>query len=925
VSALARSLGLAWMSAAILGAAALSGCTTDAFCFDECTTGSSSAASSSSGSGLGGFLNTGGAGGDCFPGCGTTGAGCVPTNSGVEICDGVDNDCDGKIDNVDLTSAKSCGSCDNNCFTRLLNNDPLSIKCEAGACVGACSLDYLDLDGDGACEYYCVKTSSTDATCNHKDDDCNGVQDDGVDVCADAANCGKCGNNCVVLHGTATCVHSGAGACDSSNTQCQVAACSCNGPGDCWWDLDGISASGCEYQCDLTNGGVEICDGIDNDCDGKIDNADDVSGDPRLGVTCFGGLLGECAAAMHAGTSACLGGQVVCDGAAVLVPDLQQETCNGKDDDCDGVVDDNPTNVGGSCGASNNFPCTFGVYQCQGGALVCLGAVDPGVETCNGQDDDCDGVIDSAGGLPPADSAGPCNAPIPPPAGAVSACSAGAKACQGGSIVCSGAVGPSSASDGCNIDANCDGLLTNQPATATDVHNCGACGNDCLAGAVHSDWSCVAGACAFQGCQAGYYDLTAPADNTCEYACVFVSATESCNGVDDNCNGQIDEGVIAPSPAQVCGVSPSATASECAAGSVQVTCQAGLWKCGFNNPAVCNPTCAAATEVCDTLDNNCNGATDENIFNIGDPCASDVGKPAPGDGVCRTFGTLVCNGPSASKCSAVKDSSKAGPELCDGQDNDCDGLVDEPFTGKGSNAAFFVKPAVTKVQSASGAPLWIHTYEASRPSATNLTAGTGNGFFTSAPAGVPLDRTPACSSPSKIPWFDVSGPEVEDVCAAAGGHICDPTEWRTACHAKSQTCVWGYGPSGAACTSGFLAKPPNNPGKFCNLANSYDFNPLALGDQDGVLPTGSPLLSQCFADWTGVLGNQAPNDKVYDITGNLREITRIAGGVYNLLGGAFDSQDETGASCDFTFYSVDGAFKFYDTGFRCCFSADPTL
>jgi hypothetical protein len=170
----------------------------------------------------------------------------------------------------------------------------------------------------------------------------------------------------------------------------------------------------------------------------------------------------------------------------------------------------------------------------------------------------------------------------------------------------------------------------------------------------------------------------------------------------------------------------------------------------------------------------------------------------------------------------------------------------------------------------------------------------------------------------------VGGPEVEDVCTAVGGHICTPTEWRTACHAKSQSCVWGYGPSGAACTAGFLPNPPSNPGKFCNLAPSYDSDPLTVGNQDGVLPTGSPLLSQCFADWTGTLGNQAPSDKVYDITGNLREITSISSGVYNLLGGAFDSQDETGSSCDFTFYTVDSTFKFYDTGFRCCFSADPT-
>jgi hypothetical protein len=84
-------------------------------------------------------------------------------------------------------------------------------------------------------------------------------------------------------------------------------------------------------------------------------------------------------------------------------------------------------------------------------------------------------------------------------------------------------------------------------------------------------------------------------------------------------------------------------------------------------------------------------------------------------------------------------------------------------------------------------------------------------------------------------------------------------------------------------------------------------------------------LSKCFADWSAIQSNSVANDKIYDITGNLREITKASANTYNLLGGAFDSQDETGSSCQFTFYTVDQTFKFYDAGFRCCFSADPTL
>ena len=83
----------------------------------------------------------------------------------------------------------------------------------------------------------------------------------------------------------------------------------------------------------------------------------------------------------------------------------------------------------------------------------------------------------------------PCDEPVPPPPGATSPCRAGTTACVAGTIVCTGAVGPTGA-DTCNVDANCDGTLTNQPNLQTDANNCGICGNECLAGK-----ACVAGGC----------------------------------------------------------------------------------------------------------------------------------------------------------------------------------------------------------------------------------------------------------------------------------------------------------------------------------------------------------------------------------------------------------------------------------------------
>jgi hypothetical protein len=340
--------------------------------------------------------------------------------------------------------------------------------------------------------------------------------------------------------------------------------------------------------------------------------------------------------------------------------------------------------------------------------------------------------------------------------------------------------------------------------------------------------------------------------------------------------------------------------------------------------------------LCDALDNNCNGTLNEGYANYGKPCASDDGKPAPGDGACRTTGTFVCdpvNNKNQPVCSAKKASCAGLPggctELCDGIDNDCDGLVDEAFNNKGSDPNF-VKPAVVNATSM-GTNLWIFAYEASRPNATGVVPGTGNGYTTTAPAGVTLDKTPACSAPGKIPWFNVTASEVEQACTARGGSVCLTAQWQTACHTNAASaCKWGYAPQDMHCTSpgDYPGIPMGNVGtKYCNLG-PFDFDPVAAGDQDGLLVTKSPLLKNCYADWT----NSA---NIYDMTGNLREITKTAAGntLYPIMGGSFNTQADDGGSCDFSFYTIETDpakkgnpnFQLFDVGFRCCFTSDPTM
>ena len=75
-------------------------------------------------------------------------------------------------------------------------------------------------------------------------------------------------------------------------------------------------------------------------------------------------------------------------------------------------------------------------------------------------------------------------------------------------------------------------------------------------------------------------------------------------------------------------------------------------------------------EVCDGIDNDCDGETDEDFGTVGSPCT-------PGIGLCRTQGTIVCTSLFEAACSVAEGTPT--DETCDAQDNDCDGRIDETF------------------------------------------------------------------------------------------------------------------------------------------------------------------------------------------------------------------------------------------------------
>jgi hypothetical protein len=124
---------------------------------------------------------------------------------------------------------------------------------------------------------------------------------------------------------------------------------------------------------------LEICDGVDNDCNGEVDDG--------LGVTMCG--IGTCA---HEVPNCIAGEEQICD----PLDGAQPEVCNGQDDDCDGDIDDGLGDGGQTCGVG---ACEHSVTGCEGGIIPpCDPFEGASPEVCDDIDNDCDGNTDE--GLP---------------------------------------------------------------------------------------------------------------------------------------------------------------------------------------------------------------------------------------------------------------------------------------------------------------------------------------------------------------------------------------------------------------------------------------------------------------------------------------------------------------------------------------------
>ena len=362
------------------------------------------------------------------------------------------------------------------------------------------------------------------------------------------------------------------------------------------------------------------------------------------------------------------------DGDAATHPGAL-EACDGRDNNCDGAIDEGVLNAyfldedgDGFGGAATVEACaapagaTPTSTDCDDGD----GAIFPGAaEGCDGQDNDCDGLIDEDGGstyYADADEDGHGD-----PDAVVMGCDAapaGAVALGDDCDDADAGVNPEAAEVCDERDNDCDGDI-DEGVASTYYQDADRDGFGIEGLAVE--------ACALP---AGYADQAGDCDDS--RATVSPDAAERCDGTDNDCDGDIDEE----------GATGGATYYTDADGDRYGDPAAPRLACSPPADAVSNAldcddgdaaVSPAGTERCDGQDNDCDGTADEPEAVDARLWASDM----DGDG-------YAGDGPTLRGCTAPAGSASVGgdcddgdaairpgaAEVCDGQDNDCDGGID---------------------------------------------------------------------------------------------------------------------------------------------------------------------------------------------------------------------------------------------------------
>jgi hypothetical protein len=400
-----------------------------------------------------------------------------------------------------------------------------------------------------------------------------------------------------------------------------------------------------DLESGIYPGATELCNGIDDDCDGAIDDDAPAAQTWYLdndGDGVGGFWLTQEACAMPQGYA---GDSSDCDDTNAAIYPTAPELCDGFDNDCDGALGSDEIDDDGD-----------GVTECSQDCDDADPLRFPGsAELCDGIDNDCDATTAAVGGEVDADNdlALACedcdDDPVTGPA-----------AYPGAAEVCDGA------------DNDCDGSV-DVGATDESTWYFDADG-DSHGGFLLTQQACSA--------PTGY---VASSDDCAELdANSYPGAPEICDGVDNDCNGQIDDGSGAAgtvwygdSDADGYG-DPGTVITAC---GQPIAFVSNSLDCDDGNAAT-NPT---SYEICDGVDNNCTGGIDE----AGALDAEDWYIDNDGDGY-GVVGVSIasCDQPTGyadnfADCdddlATGADNYPGNSETCDGLDQDCDGEVDEDF------------------------------------------------------------------------------------------------------------------------------------------------------------------------------------------------------------------------------------------------------
>jgi hypothetical protein len=545
----------------------------------------------------------------------------------TETCNSVDDDCDTSIDEGVQTTFYA--DADNDTYGDLATT---TAACSAPAGYVSNSTDCNDASAS-------VNPGATE-TCNSVDDDCDTSIDEGVQTTfyADADN------DTYGDLATTTAACSAPAGYVSNSTDCNDASASVN------------------------PGATETCNSVDDDCDTSIDEGVQTTFYADADNDTYGDLATTTAAC--SAPAGYVSNSTDCNDASASVNPGATETCNSVDDDCDTSIDegvqttfyadaDNDTygdltTTTAACSAPAGFVSNS--TDCNDASA----SVNPGAtETCNSVDDDCDTSIDE--GVQTTFYADADNDTYGDLATTTAACSAPAGYVSN-STDCndaSASVNPG-ATETCNsVDDDCDTSIDEGVQTTfyADADN-----------DTYGDLATTTAACS---APAGYVSNSTDCNDAS--ASVNPGATETCNNVDDDCDGSTDEGVQTTYYADADNDTYGDLATTTAACSVPVGFVSNSTDCNDASASV-NP---AATETCNNVDDDCDGTTDEGVQTTfyADADNDTYGDLATTTAACSVPVGFVSNSTDCNDASASV--YPGATETCNSVDDDCDTSIDE--------------------------------------------------------------------------------------------------------------------------------------------------------------------------------------------------------------------------------------------------------